>query len=255
MKEQNHSAIPRIKVCGVTRVEELDSIATAGVDTVGINLVPHSPRCVDLQRAQCLSEEASRVGLLRVAVFMDPSPRELDRILTDLEVDFVQLHGTESPDWARCCHGIDIIKAISWSGRSVEVELASAWLHFEQSRQAKLNVHSHALEETETESSVEDFPEHPVSALRAFLVDAHAPGIGGGTGKRAAWDLLQPRPAVMGDLPMILAGGIGPENVGQAIEQTKPDGVDTASGVESSPGVKDVLRVRAFASNAESLWG
>ncbi len=228
-------SIPRLKVCGVTRAADLELLASAGVDSVGINLVSASPRSVDVARAQQLCARAAELQLCRVVVVMNPTAAELDALLDQLDMDFVQLHGGETPallDATRhfaAGSGPGIIKAVSWSGRDEEAALVDAWLR-----------------------TLDAGPQRP--RLAAFLVDAYAPQVGGGSGRTARWDLLTPRPPALTRVPLLLAGGLTAENVGQAIAQVAPDGVDTASGVEVSPGVKDPHKVRRFASTAEAAW-
>lgn len=224
-KDRRPKPIPRIKVCGVTLVSDLDMVAAAGVDTVGLNFVAHSPRYLARERAQELSRRAAELGLLRVAVTMDLAASELNDLLDQIEVDFVQLHGHESPELSTACRGIPIIKATSWTGRSEEQELVEAWRSQADSGQ-----------------------------LAAWLVDAYAPTAGGGTGHKARWDLLQPRPKILQALPLILAGGLNPANVAVAVRTTLADGVDTASGVELSPGIKSKQLVQEFADNLSGIW-
>lgn len=216
---------PRIKVCGVTLLGDLDFLAASGVDSIGLNFVPHSPRCVNYQLGQQLSRRAAELGLLRVAVVMNPTVEQLNELLSLVEVDVVQLHGTESPDLATACQGTPIIKAVSWSGRSEEAALVRAWLPLVESGE-----------------------------LVAWLIDAHAPVAGGGTGKTACWDLLQPRPLDLRGIPLVLAGGLTPENVCQALQTTSAEGVDTASGVELRPGIKSPERVQLFVQNLPREW-
>lgn len=212
-------AIPRTKVCGVTRRQDLELLASAGVDCVGLNFVPTSPRCVSLALGRELSEAAAGLGLQRAAVVMNMAGQEIVELLRVVPLDFLQLHGEELPSLLDAFDlRVPIVKAISWSGRDKESELAEAWA---------------------------DVPE-----LAAFLVDAFAPGVGGGTGKQARWDLLTPRPAPLAAKPLLLAGGLNPGNVAEAIAAISPAGVDTASGVESTAGIKDGQRVREFAANA-----
>lgn len=212
------ATIPRIKVCGLRELADLDMLVSAGVDSVGINFVPHSLRYVEPSRAVELSARAAELGLLRVAVVMDPSAAKLRKLLTEVEVDWVQLHGSEPPAIADACGGLPILKVTSWTGRPEESELVSAWLRLANPGQ-----------------------------LRAWLVDAYAPAAGGGTGRVVRWNLLHPRPAAFGSLPLILAGGLAPRNVADAIAVSAADGVDTASGVELAPGLKSPDLVRAFA--------
>lgn len=220
---------PRIKVCGVTTEDDLRGLATTNVDTVGLNFVPSSPRCLSLEQGLALAGLASELELATVAVVMNLESAELESLCHQLPVDFVQLHGRETPQVSEHCAGLPIVKAISWSGREEERELAAAW--GDAARAGQLS-----------------------SKLAAFLVDAYAPVTGGGTGKKARWDLLVPRPEELEGVPLLLAGGIRADNVAEGILQTQPDGVDTASGVELAPGVKDIAACSLFASNAVATW-
>lgn len=217
--------VPRIKVCGVRRMADLESLAESGVDSVGFNFVSHSPRYVESARAVELVSRAHELGLLCVAVVMDLPAAELADLLSRVCVDWVQLHGAEQPEIASACSGRPILKVTSWSGRDEERALVEAWRRLEHTGQ-----------------------------LGGWLVDAYAPVAGGGTGRIARWDLLRPRPAIFGRLPLILAGGLVPGNVAAAIEATGADGVDTASGVELSPGVKSPELVASFATAARAAW-
>ncbi len=221
---------PLIKVCGVTRLQDVDALAAAGVNAVGLNFVSRSPRCISIETARLLLERAAKYGMSRVAVVMDPSVEELTELLRELHFDYLQLHGCESPelldqlDWSAIQVPLGIIKAVAWSGRSEEHELVVRWAS------APISLQSPKLE--------------------AFLVDAYAPELGGGTGRIARWDLLMPRPSIFERYPLILAGGLVPDNVAKAIENVLPEGVDTASGVEASPGIKATEFVTQFGQRA-----
>lgn len=223
--------LPKIKVCGVTSIEDLGLLQSAGVDSVGINLVRTSKRFVPIELANELAAHAKSLGLTRVAVVMDPTGDELLQIVRNVALDFMQLHGHEPPAIASCCEGVPILKAVAWSGLDEQENLVRQWT-----------------------AACDENPAHPVhgsrSRLAGFLLDAHAPGVGGGTGQRARWDLVFPRPSCLQGWPVILAGGLTPENVEAAIGQTRADGVDTASGVELSPGRKSGELVTNFAEGA-----
>jgi phosphoribosylanthranilate isomerase len=214
----------RIKICGATRPEDIDAIHAAGADAVGLNLVPASPRFVPTETAAALAARARELGLRVVIVVMDPTAPELAKLVEAIKPDAIQLHGQELPVLLEDAGKLPIVKALSWTGRAQEVALANAWL-------------AHASR-------------GPV----ALLVDAYAPGIGGGTGKIARWDLLRPRPAELASLPLLLAGGLTPANVAEAIAATGCAGVDTASGVETSPGIKDAQLVKAFVQAAQNAF-
>lgn len=214
----------KIKICGVTRTEDLPAIAAAGADAVGINLVPSSPRCVSLDQASALSAAAHALGLSVFVVVMDPEPSQLQSIVDRVAPDAIQLHGQETVDLVASLGRCAIVKALSWTGRAEESAAARAW--------------------------AAEAARRPL----AFLVDAYAPGVGGGTGRVARWDLLQPRPAELAGVPMLLAGGLKADNVAEAIAQTGCEGVDTASGVESSPGIKQKELVEAFVRAARQAF-
>ena len=214
----------QIKICGVTRAEDLQSIRDAGGDAVGLNLVPASPRCVTLDIAKQLRDQAHQLGLRVAIVMMDAKPSAMQEAVVVVQPDILQLHGDELPtDLPESASQLSIVKSLSWTGRANEERLAKRWLE----------EHSHRL---------------------AFLVDAFAPGVGGGTGKLARWDLLRPRPRFLSAVPLLLAGGLKPDNVAAGILATHCMGVDTASGVESSPGVKDPKLVTKFVAAAKEAF-
>ena len=214
----------QIKICGVTRAEDLQSIRDAGGDAVGLNLVPASPRCVSLDSARQLRDQAHQLGLRVAIVMMDANTSIMQDAVLAIQPDILQLHGEELPtDLPEAASELSIVKSLSWTGRANEERLAKRWLE----------EHSHRL---------------------AFLVDAFAPGVGGGTGKLARWDLLRPRPRFLSAVPLLLAGGLKPDNVAAGILATHCMGVDTASGVESSPGVKDRKLVTKFVAAAKEAF-
>ncbi len=203
----------------------------AGVDSVGINLVRTSKRYVPIELAIELAAHAKSLSLTTVAVVMDPTGDELHQIVRNLALDFIQLHGHELPTIASFCNGVSILKAVGWSGLDEQESIVRQWT-----------------------AACDENPTRPVagseSHLAGFLLDAHAPGVGGGTGQRARWDLIFPRPSCLQGWQVMLAGGLTAENVEAAIEQTRADGVDTASGVELSPGLKSGELVAKFADGA-----
>ncbi|GIW99848.1 MAG: N-(5'-phosphoribosyl)anthranilate isomerase [Pirellulaceae bacterium] len=228
---------PRIKVCGVTREQDVVMLAEEGVDTIGINLVHSSPRGVSLAKASKLAEVALSCRLQVIAVVMNPSRDELKQVLAAAPWDAVQLHGQESVDLATNCENIPVIKAVSWSGRAEEREMAKTWQRV---------FHRSGANPPPGEPSVSPH-------LWGILIDAYAPVTGGGTGRTARWDLLAPRPAELTGVPLMLAGGLRPDNVAAAIAVTRPQGVDTASGVEESPGIKSRQRVRQFVAAVDEV--
>jgi len=226
---------PKIKICGVGSSEDLQLIADAGADTVGINLVPGSHRHVELRVAGELADRAQQLGLRTVAVLMNPTAEVLRQVVDVAAWNFVQLHGVECPELLESCSSIQVIKAISWSGRKEEADLANAWSSWGKGGNQVLPLRE----------SIGVCPE-----LSCFLIDAYAPLVGGGTGRTADWEGLQPRPEPLRPYPLLLAGGLTPENVRKAIAMTRCEGVDVASGVELRPGQKSADLVATFVANA-----
>jgi phosphoribosylanthranilate isomerase len=221
---------PLIKVCGITRIADVEAVAKTKANAIGLNFVPESPRCLDVRTANSLSRCARQHDLAIAAVVRNLDEQLLLELLSLIDVDWVQLHGDESPGILTVCGSRPVIKAISWTGRPREEQLVAAW-----------------------RASYDAGP-HVSAGFKAFLVDAYAPQQGGGTGRVAQWDLLWPRPQELDDVPLILAGGLHAGNVAEAIQHTRCLGVDTASGVETSPGVKSAELLLQFAHAASQAF-
>jgi phosphoribosylanthranilate isomerase len=208
----------RVKICGVTRPEDIAICAAAGADAVGINFHPGSKRYVDPRSAQPLLRSIPPL-MAAVGVFVERPFRQVAAMAYQLGLRGVQIHGEP---------------------REIEDPFPFSVIAAFRVRDQK------SLEE------IESYLKKYADAGRlpgAILVDAFVDGEHGGTGRTAPWELLAEfRPCV----PMILAGGLTPENVAEAIRIVRPSGVDVASGVESSPGRKDADRVRAFVDAART---
>lgn len=193
----------RIKICGITHPDDARAAVDVGADLIGLNFVPGSPRCLDLRTAEAI---CSRVGgeVERVAVFRDAAPEEITRVLRRMELERVQLHGSESEEDVEAVD-LPVIKAI----RGADVATA------------------------------EEFPG------TLLLVDN--PEAGGGAGQPWSWgDAAE---IISRGFDVILAGGLTPENVGEALASLGdllPWGVDVASGVEGADRRKDRERIAAF---------
>lgn len=213
----------RIKICGITSVADALLAAEAGADAIGLNFYERSPRYVTAERAKEICA-ALPAGLAKVGVFVNSLPKGIVAAAERAGLNAVQLHGDEGPDFLAALGSLPAIKAF----RCRESTLNSV--------RAFLNL-------------------CPESSLPiAVLLDAHVPGNYGGTGQVLDWQRLRAqRPHLLG-LPLILAGGLTPENVAEAIRVAQPEAVDTASGVESSPGVKDAGKLRAFIASAKSAF-
>jgi phosphoribosylanthranilate isomerase len=205
----------KIKVCGLTTPADALACVAAGVDWVGLNFHPESPRVVDLPRAEeirrLIGDRAGVVGL-----FVDRPAAEVVATARSIGLDFVQLHGDEPPEYLAELAGLPVVKAF----RLKDTESARA-IRFYLERAEALG--------------------HPPHAV---LVDAYVSGRSGGTGVAITDDLLGLIPA---HPRLILAGGLTPGNVAERAGRVGPWMVDVASGVETAPGRKCAERIRAFA--------
>jgi len=198
-----------LKICGVTTRTDAEHLATLEVDALGLNFWPMSKRYLPPQQAEWLRDLAGRI--LRVGVFVNETGDLPLRLFNDGWIDAVQLHGDETPDDAARFRdaGIPFIKAIG----------------------------------VKTLADLEHAADFGASAI---LLDAHAPGIYGGTGEVFDWEVASDFRRQHAGLPVILAGGIVPENAGLAAMSVQPAALDIASGAEISPGLKDFHKVAAF---------
>ena len=199
-----------VKICGITSMEDAAMAVAAGADAVGFVFWPGSPRAVDPAAARAIAATLPPF-VLRVGVFVDASPEEMRRVADEVGLDLVQLHGSESPE------AVSQRAAARGQGGARGPRLPAGG-------GAPLR-----------RSGGRPPPRH---------ARGRATGCPGGTGRTFDWSLV--RPVREGTSFVILAGGLTPENVGEAIAAVRPDAVDVSSGVESAPGKKDPAKVRAF---------
>ena len=210
----------RIKICGITSVEDALLAAEAGADAIGLNFYDKSPRYVTAERAKEICE-ALPANVAKVGVFVNSPSKGIIATVSRVGLSAVQLHGDEGPDFLALLGKLPVIKAFRCKESTLDGVKAFLGLCNESS--------------------------HP----SAILLDAHAPGNYGGTGQVIDWaGLARERKKLLG-IPLILAGGLTPLNVAAATRLARPDAVDTASGVESAPGKKDPARVRDFIAAAK----
>jgi phosphoribosylanthranilate isomerase len=197
----------RIKVCGLTDPVEARRAAECGVDAIGL-VFAKSPRQVDPETARRIVRAVPPL-VQTVGVFVNESAERMQAIIAHCGLDLVQLHGREGPD---VCEALAprAVKAARVRRRE-DIEALSAYN----------------------------------GVARAFLLDAWSPDTHGGTGQTFDWSLIAEAGGALSE-PIILAGGLNPENVAQAVQQVRPWGVDVSSGVEISPGRKDMDKVRRF---------
>ncbi len=198
----------RVKICGITGCEDAKLVVDAGVDAVGLVFYEKSPRFVSFEVAAEISQVIPAF-VSRVALFKDAEQAMIESVLERVEIDLIQFHGSETADY---CEQFNrpYIKALGMKGTEHDVSYLLA--------------------------NVEKY-----QSAKALLLDGHAPGEAGGSGESFDWASIA---AV--DKPIVLAGGLTPDNVKQAIDLAQPFAVDVSSGVESSPGIKDKDKVAAF---------
>lgn len=207
-----------VKICGIRDAEALDAAVEAGADFIGFVFFPPSPRAVTPAEAGALSARHAG-GPVRVGLFVDPTDEQLAATLAEAPLGLIQLHGEETPSRAaaiRARFGLPVMKAL---GIGAPEDLAA----------------------------VEAFA--PV--VDRFLFDAKPPPGGplpGGNAQPFEWRLMAGRAIPR---PWLLAGGLTPGNVAEAIRTAQAPGVDVSSGVERARGVKDPALIRAFVSSAK----
>ncbi|MBE0452315.1 MAG: phosphoribosylanthranilate isomerase [Roseovarius sp.] len=208
----------RVKVCGLRTADHVAAAVAGGAAYVGFVFFPPSPRNLSLSAARALALDVPP-GVAKVALTVDADDATLDALCATVPVDFLQLHGTETParvTEVRARFGLPVIKAIGIATRD-DLPLIDRY------------------------GAVAD----------QLLVDAKPPRGAtrpGGNAEAFDWSLIS---QVDWSCPWLLAGGLTPENVGLAIARTGARQVDVSSGVESAPGVKDSARIAAFLAAAQ----
>lgn len=198
-----------LKICGVTRRGEAEKMAVMGVHAVGFNFWSCSKRYLDPSANLWIKGLAG--SILRVGVFVNEVGDLPYRLFGEGMIDVVQLHGDETPEVVAGFRkaGIPVIKAVGVKNVS-DIDAAGSY------------------------------------GADAVLLDAHAPKVFGGTGETFDWGLANAFRQSFPVIPMILAGGITPDNAEQAVAEVRPAALDVASGAELSPGVKDFGKVAAL---------
>ena len=195
-----------IKVCGMREIDNIRDVEALGIDMMGFIFWPKSSRYVS-QRPDYLPKRVKRVG-----VFVDEDPEQVKRLADDYALDYIQLHGQESPSYIFQLRGLHVIKAFN-------ISIAEDLL------------------QTQPYEGLVDF----------FLFDAKGKSVGG-NGEKFNWDVLD---AYQGATPFLLSGGIGPDDAERvnAFYHPKCIGIDLNSRFELSPGLKDVAKLKEFMCN------
>lgn len=205
----------RIKMCGTTNIEDAGIAVQLGVDALGFIFAGKSPRFITPEVAKDIINELPPF-VFKVGVFVDEKLKDVEEIVHYLGLNCVQFHGSESPsyceDFAFSNSSCTIIKAFRIG----------------------------------EQSSSSDFDRYNNNVIDGILLDTYVKGAKGGTGVTFDWSLLK---IFNFRLPVILAGGLNPENIMEALETTTPLAVDVNSGVEHSPGMKNHIKLARFIEN------
>ena len=197
----------RIKVCGITGLEDARAAVAAGADGLGFIFVEQSPRLVDPDMVRAITGELQPF-VDSIGVFCNEEIEVVEEIVNYCSLTLVQLHGAESPEYCKSV-SCPVIKSFSIHPESQSEELAAY-----------------------------------SEVVSGFLLDTFHKDMAGGTGMVFDWKLVE---QIQPPGPFILAGGLNPDNVGEAIRQVKPFAVDVNSGVEYQPGRKDTDKLKSFA--------
>jgi phosphoribosylanthranilate isomerase len=216
----------QIKICGVTNVADAQAAVDAGADALGFNFYRSSKRFIERDVAQQIADVVPD-HVAKVGVFVNHSIRDIQDAVESLGPSYIQLHGDEPAELlSELPAEIKIIRAYR-CGPNGLAPLARYLARCDSLGRA---------------------PD-------AILLDADAAGAFGGTGQAADWTLIANQRAMLGGIPLILAGGLKPTNVAQAITAVHPDAVDVASGVERQPGRKDHELMKQFIAAARAAFG
>jgi phosphoribosylanthranilate isomerase len=198
----------KVKICGITNAPDAQAAVSAGADALGFIFYSKSPRFVEPKVAQHIISELPPF-VLPIGVFVNEEPTVVQNIIEECGLALAQLHGDETPAY---CESLErpVLRGIRLRDRGSFLAMAEY---------------------------------RGRAGVRGFVVDAYSESGFGGTGETTNWDIAAEAAKAA---PILLAGGLTPENVQEAIQKVKPYGVDVSSGVESNPGKKDPAKVQAF---------
>jgi phosphoribosylanthranilate isomerase len=209
---QNVERYMKVKVCGITSYEDAVLALEQGVDALGFNFFPRSPRYINPADARRIIRRLPPF-FIAVGLFVNASKEEAEEIAHAAGVQIIQLHGNENPEYCRQLSKWPLIKVVRIGDAPIEENLSEY-------------------------------------VVQAFLLDSRDDTLFGGTGKSFDWNLA----AAIGRIrPIIVAGGLRPDNVGEAIRVVRPYGVDVCSGVESAPGKKDAGKLIEFMNEVRNV--
>jgi phosphoribosylanthranilate isomerase len=236
----------RIKICGITNVDDATAAVEAGADAIGLNFYAKSVRHIDVAAARRITDALYDWAgdrrdkpkwpdnlIYPVGVFVNHTADEVRQAFSEARLVVAQLHGDEPPSMVGELADVIVLRVQRWHGHG----LAQVADDLAACREAA----SAAGSKMATPCGV--------------LLDAAATGAYGGTGTALPWNEIASDREQLGDTPLILAGGLTPDNVAEAIRIVRPHAVDVASGVESAPGKKDPHKVRDFIQAAKAAFG
>ena len=200
----------RVKICGITRIQDIKSVVDAGADAIGFVFFPPSPRSVSVELAQELVKHVPAY-VQTVGLFVNASSDEILEVLKTVSLDVIQFHGDETPEQ---CQKIAKLTGRRWY-KAIQVK-----------------------PDLDVISTIKQYQQVGASAM---LLDAWHPELKGGTGHSFDWSQFP-----QFDIPLILAGGLKPENIENAIKTTGAYAVDVSGGVESAKGIKDQQLIEQF---------
>ena len=203
----------RVKICGLTRPQDVAGAVAAGADALGFVFTPRSRRAVDAAAAESLVREVPAF-VARVGLFMDQGFEDVARVLDRVPLSLLQFHGSEDAEFCRQ-FGLPYIKALAMGSAEDRARVERRAAAFDDAA--------------------------------ALLLDSHAEGEAGGSGHGFDWSAVPALPR-----PLVLAGGLSPDNVREAVRKVRPWAVDVSSGVEDAPGRKNVAKIRQFIREAKS---
>lgn len=199
----------RIKICGITSVEDATAVVDAGAEALGLVFYAASSRSVNIEQARAIALAAGPFTVV-TGLFVNADPAFVNTVLRQVPLQLLQFHGDESPAYCES-FARPYMKAIRMKP---ELDVAAA---------------------------IADYP-----TASGILLDAYRPGVPGGTGETFDWA----RVPKFSTKPLVLAGGLTPANIADAIQMTQVYGVDVSGGVESAPGKKDHGKITSFINNA-----
>lgn len=200
----------RAKICGLTRPQDVECAIASGADAIGFVFYPPSPRAVTAQQAAELVQYATAFVQI-VGLFVNASAAQIQQVLDVVPLDILQLHGDETPE--QC--------------KTIATQTKKRWIK-------ALAV----KDDTDVTALVAQYAQAGASAI---LLDAWHPQLKGGTGQTFDWSKWP-----TSNIPLVLAGGLTPDNVNEAIAHTLPYAVDVSGGVEAAKGIKDAALIHRF---------